>query len=114
MSGIARRFSKREILESILYPAHVISDQYASKKVLTLDGKVVIGMASELKGGDLSIRDARNNITVVKKRDIDQILPSTSSIMPSGLMDELTLQEISDLMAYLGVLPTIEVASRPE
>ena len=114
LSGIARRFSKREILESILYPAHVISDQYASKKVLTLDGKVVIGMASELKGGDLSIRDARNNITVVKKRDIDQILPSTSSIMPSGLMDELTLQEISDLMAYLGVLPTIEVASRPE
>ena len=47
LSGIARRFSKREILESILYPAHMVSDQYASKKVLTLDGRVLIGMVSQ-------------------------------------------------------------------
>ena len=47
LSGIARRFTKREIVESILYPAHVISSQYASKKVLTLDGRVLIGIVSE-------------------------------------------------------------------
>jgi hypothetical protein len=33
--------------------------------------------------------------------------------MPSGLLDNLTLQEISDLMAYMGVLPPLEIATRP-
>ena len=113
MTGIARRFSKREILESILYPAHVVSDQYASKKVLTLDGRVMIGMISQRNDQTVELRDANNQVVVIEERDIDQILPSNSSIMPSGLLDELTLQEISDLMAYMGVVPPLEVATRP-
>ena len=59
------------------------------------------------------MRDANNQVIVVRESEIDQILPSNSSIMPSGLLDDLTLQEISDLMAYLGVIPPLEVASRP-
>lgn len=113
MSGIARRFTKREIIESILYPAHVVSDQYSSKKVLTLDGKIYVGMVSEQSDGTLVVRDARNNTTMIAADDVDQIQPSTSSIMPSGLIDELTLQEIRDLMAYLGVIPSAEIATRP-
>ena len=113
MSGIARRFTKREIIESILYPAHVVSDQYSSKKLLTLDGKVLVGMISEQSDGTLVVRDARNNTTMVAGDDVDQILPSTSSIMPSGLIDDLTLREISDMMAYLGVVPSAEIATRP-
>lgn len=114
LSGIARRFTKREIVESILYPAHVVSDQYASKKILTLDGRVFVGMVSEDASGTITIRDAKNTTTVLKATDVDQILPSNSSIMPSGLVDGLTLQEISDMMAYLGALPSAEIASRPE
>ncbi|TWU02955.1 DUF7133 domain-containing protein [Stieleria varia] len=114
LSGIARRFTRREIVESILYPAHVVSDQYASKKVLTLDGRVFVGMVSDDSGGTMTIRDAKNTTTVIASKDIDQILPSTSSIMPSGLVDELTLKEIGDLMAYLGALPSAQVAQRPE
>jgi putative heme-binding domain-containing protein len=113
LSGISRRFSKREILESILYPAHVVSNQYASKKVLTLDGRVLIGMVSSRSDQSIEVRDANNQITVVQESGIDQILPSNSSIMPSGLLDDLSLQEISDMMAYLGVIPALEVASRP-
>ncbi|MEL6105190.1 MAG: HEAT repeat domain-containing protein [Planctomycetota bacterium] len=114
LSGIARRFTKREIVESILYPAHVVSDQYASKKILALDGKVLVGMVSEQSDGTLSVRDARNNLTVISADDVDQILPSSSSTMPTGLLDDLTLQEISDLMAYLGVLPNAEIARQPQ
>lgn len=114
LSGISRRFTKREILESVLYPAHVVSSQYASKKVLTLDGDVMVGMVSELPDGTIQVRDANNRVSEVEAANVDQILPSNSSIMPSGLLDNLTLQEISDMMAYIGVLPPLEVAARPE
>ena len=114
LSGIARRFTKREVVESILYPAHAISDQYSSKKVLMLDGRVIVGMVTTHGNGELAIRDAMNNIRVISEKEVDQILPSASSIMPSGLFDELSQQEISDILAYLGVLPPLEVAARPE
>ena len=113
LSGISRRFSKREIIESILYPAHVVSDQYASKKVLTLDGRTLTGMVSQRDAETIELRDSNNRVTAISEREIDQILPSNSSIMPSGTLDNLTLQEISDLMAYLGVIPPLEVAARP-
>ena len=113
LSGIGKRFTKREILESILFPAHIVSDQYASKRVLTLDGRVMSGLVSQRTADTLEVRDANNQIVVIKEKEIDQILPSNSSIMPSGLLDDLTLQEISDMMAYLGVIPPLEVATRP-
>ena len=113
LSTIAKRFAKREILESILYPGHVVSSQFASKKILTLDGRVLIGMVSEEGGGTLAVRDANNDVVRLAQSDVDQILPSTHSIMPSGTLDDLSLQEISDLMSFMGVLPPLEVASRP-
>lgn len=112
LSGLSRRFSKREIIESILYPAHVVSEQYASKKVLTIDGQALIGMVSQRDDRSIEVRDANNRITVVDESEVDQILPSNVSIMPSGLLDNLTLNEIADMMAYMGVIPPLEVATR--
>jgi putative heme-binding domain-containing protein len=109
LTAIARRFTRREVLESILFPAHVVSDQYMSKKVLTLDGKIYVGLVSS-DGGYLSIRDSKNNVTEIDETTVDQVLPNNSSIMPSGLLDSLTLREISDLLAYMGVIPSVEVA----
>lgn len=113
LAGIDKRFSKREILESILYPSHVVSDQYASKRVLTLDGRVLVGMVSQRSDQSINVRDSNNQVVMIREAEVDQILPNGSSIMPSGLLDDLTLRDISDLMAYLGVLPPLEVASRP-
>ncbi len=113
LTSIARRFTRREIVESVLFPSHVVSDQYASKNVLTLDGLVVTGLVSERSDGSIEVRDAKNFVTRVDADDIDQILPSKTSVMPSGLLDDLTMREIRDLMAYMQVIPSIEVANRP-
>ncbi|EMI56970.1 heme-binding protein [Rhodopirellula sallentina SM41] len=112
LTNMAKRFTRREILESILHPSHVVSNQYASKKVLTISGKVYVGMVSSV-GDELHIRDSRNEITVIAEDEVDSIQPSGMSIMPSGLIDELTLTEVRDLMAYLGLVRPIEIASRP-
>ncbi len=112
LTNISKRFTSREILESILHPSHVVSDQYASKKVLTISGKIHIGMVSNI-GDDLQVRDANNEVTMIPKDEIDSIQPSRSSIMPSGLIDDLSMTEVRDLMAYLGLVRPIEIATRP-
>lgn len=113
LTNMAKRFTRREILESILHPSHVVSNQYASKKVLTLSGKVYVGMVSTI-GDELQIRDSKNEITTIASDDVDSIQPSGMSIMPSGLIDELSLNEVRDLMTYLGLVRPIEIASRPQ
>lgn len=113
LTSIAKRFTRREILESILYPSHVVSDQYAARRVITLDGRVFVGMTADLGNGKLQIRDVNNQLTELDEAEIDQILPGNTSIMPSGLLDDLSLREIRDMMAFLGVIPFVEVAARP-
>jgi putative heme-binding domain-containing protein len=112
LSSIARRFTRREVLESVLYPSHVISDQYRSKKVLTHDGNIHTGIVTQLAGGGVEIRDSKNDVISLQASDIDQVLPSNVSVMPSGLLDPIALSEIGDLLSYLGVLPPLEVAGR--
>lgn len=112
LTNMAKRFTRREILESILHPSHVVSDQYASRKVLTLSGKVYVGMVSKLSDG-VEIRDSQNELVFVENKEVDSILPSRSSIMPSGLIDELSMNQVSDLMAYLGLIDPVEIATRP-
>ncbi|MEZ6086471.1 MAG: HEAT repeat domain-containing protein [Pirellulaceae bacterium] len=113
LTQVARRFTKQEVVESILYPSHVVSDQYQTKRVMTLDGKVYSGLLSQATGGKVTIRDAKNEVTTIDQQDIDQIQPSKTSTMPSGLLDTLSLAEISSLLSYLGMLPAAEVADKP-
>lgn len=114
LTNLAKRFTKREVLESILYPSHVISDQYINRRVLTLDGRVYVGLVAEDPSDrSLTVRNSANEVARIEASEVDQILPSSSSIMPGNLLDELTLQEISDLLAYMRILPSLEVARRP-
>ena len=109
LSSVTRRFTRSEFLESTLFPSHVISDQYASKKVLTLTGKVHTGILVRNPDG-ISIRTKENQEVKISEEEIEEILPSKVSAMPSGLLDSLTPSEIRDLLCFIGYLPAEQVA----
>src|SRR5205823_1444143 len=52
LTGLAGRFSARDILESILEPSKVISDQYAAVTIETNSGKVITGRVTNYNGDD--------------------------------------------------------------
>ncbi|RCS40559.1 heme-binding protein [Bremerella cremea] len=101
LTDIANRFQKKQILESVLFPSHVISDQYATKQLLTVDGKVLSGLVSTSPSGNYVVIDSQGNKFEVLLEDVEEMSPSKVSIMPSGLLDQLTAEEIGDLMTYL-------------
>lgn len=105
LSTVAKRFTRNEVIESILFPSHIISDQYRTKMVLTTDGRTLSGVVAESSDGSLVIRDSNLNEHTVAEQDIDAIKPSKSSLMPSGLLDTLTAAEIRDMMTFLGFVP---------
>lgn len=109
LTSVNRRFTRLETLESILYPSHVISDQYATKKVLTKSGEVYTGILVKTSKG-IAIRVNENKEFVLSEEEIDEIQSSKTSVMPAGLFDTLSPTEIRDLMAYLGYVPAEKMA----
>ncbi|MFM9117516.1 MAG: c-type cytochrome, partial [Planctomycetota bacterium] len=104
LTQLAGRFSPRDILESIMEPSKVISDQYSAVTITTDEGKVITGRVVNLSNEDLIVNTnmLEPNVTVkVEHRRIEQLVPSKVSMMPAGLLNTLQEDEILDLMAYL-------------
>jgi putative heme-binding domain-containing protein len=104
LTGAAGRFSVRDLIESMTEPSKVISDQYGSVSIVTADGKQVNGRIINLSGDSIMLNTDMldpNAITVVNRNLIESMEPSKVSMMPEGLIDTCTEDEIRDLIAYL-------------
>jgi putative heme-binding domain-containing protein len=103
LTGLGNRFQPADVLESILLPSKVISDQYQPTEIRTKDGDVFIGQV-EGDGGDvvrLRTGALSTEAVEVPKANIAVRRPSKLSLMPEGLIDVLSRDEILDLIAYL-------------
>ena len=101
---VSARYNIRDVLESIIEPSKVISDQYAATTFTLKDGKVVIGRVVNMQGGNMSVMTDMLNpskLTGVNVNNVESMLPSAISPMPNGLLDTFHEDEILDLMAYL-------------
>jgi putative heme-binding domain-containing protein len=103
LTAVSSRFSRRDILESILEPSKVVSDQYRNEVVTTKAGKVVIGRVMDENKERIVIQpDPLSPARVeIKKSAIESREPSKVSPMPEHLVDVLKEEEVLDLMAYM-------------
>jgi putative heme-binding domain-containing protein len=104
LTSAAGRFSVRDLLESIIEPSKVISDQYAAVVITTTTGKLVTGRIVNLAGDMVSINTDMldpNAITTVNRTQIESQVVSKVSMMPDGLVDTCTEDEVKDLVAFL-------------
>ena len=99
----ASRYSARDLLESIIEPSKVISDQHADRFIATEDGLIYTGAIIEENSRIVRIKtDPAKAATVsIPKDEIEQRGISELSRMPEGLLDPLTEQQILDLLAYV-------------
>lgn len=104
LTGLAGRFSPTDILESVLEPDKEISDQYAASMILTTDGTSIVGRITNFSGDDVYVNTNMLDpmaVEVVKRDDIEVMERSTTSMMPSGLLNTLHEEELLDLIAFL-------------
>ncbi len=113
LTNVSKRFQKKEILESILFPSQVISDQFASQTVITKGGKAYVGMVSPRGDGTLVILQANGEKALIPEDQVAETTRNKVSSMPEGLLNPLSIEEIADLFAYLASPPRLEVTRRP-
>jgi putative heme-binding domain-containing protein len=98
------RFSVRDLLDKVLNPSKVISDQYAAKIFILKDGRVVTGRIVNYHGDNMHVMTdmlAPSSLMNVSAKKVESIETSKVSMMPTGLLDALHEDEILDLVAYL-------------
>jgi len=103
LTAVSSRFSRHDILESILEPSKVISEQFANTDFVLNNGSVLSGRVVSETGEKIVVRPSMlaPEMQEIPKADIKSREISKVSPMPPGLVNILTKQEILDLLAYL-------------
>jgi putative heme-binding domain-containing protein len=114
LSGLAKRFSRRDLLEAILLPSKNVSDQYQNTMIQTTGGEVHVGRLISEDAESLTLRpDMLGDATVViPRKSIAAKKPSALSPMPEGLVNTLSKFELLDLLAFLEADGRTDAAGR--
>ena len=115
LTTITSRFQKKDLLESILWPSKVISDQYKSEMFVLKSGTVVSGAIVRESAASVLVRtaEAPERPVSVPKAQIAERGESKVSLMPEGLLEGYTQADIANLLAFMmSPPPTTASAAR--
>ena len=104
LTAVSARFTRRDVLESILEPSKVLSEQYENTTVSLKSGEEHTGrLVSEAADQVVLVPDPLkpDNRVTLKKSDIAARSASRISPMPEGLVNGLSRDEILDLLAFI-------------
>jgi putative heme-binding domain-containing protein len=101
LSTVVSRFRRRDILEAIMYPSKVVSDQYQAYEVELDDFTSQTGMLASEDATTLSLINTNGERVDIPKAKITKQTVSHNSIMPEGLLATMGMGDLSALINFL-------------
>jgi putative heme-binding domain-containing protein len=104
LTGSGNRYTLRDLIENIVEPSKVISDQYGSETVTKTDGSIVIGRIGGETETTLSLMTnpfAPDSLIEIPKKEVKSREAFAVSMMPPGLINSMNPDELADLVAFL-------------
>jgi putative heme-binding domain-containing protein len=96
-----RRDDLETILLSVVNPNAEIREGYSTRIFATNDGRVISGIVVDEDQHAVVVRSGDGQEIALARSDIDTMRSSPASIMPEGLIKDLSEQQVRDLFAYL-------------
>ena len=90
-----------ELLAEIVDPNRSVEANYRLWLVETLDEVLVSGRMMEETERSIELLDANGVRHRIERSDISGMRRADTSVMPEGLIDDLSLQEVANLLAFL-------------
>lgn len=100
----ANRGNLQYLLENIVDPSASVAADFRTSAVVLHDGRTVTGVVSHPTPRAVAVQTATEKLTLPKD-EIDEIRPTTLSLMPEGLFNTLTPEQVRDLIAFLMTRP---------
>jgi putative heme-binding domain-containing protein len=106
LTRLAVQPDRRKLLESILQPSREIAPQFIPWVVVTTSGQTFTGFTLTKGRERERYMDATGKEVEIAKSEIDSVQQTTVSLMPAGLHQTLTIQELRDLLSFLMEKPS--------
>lgn len=104
LTGAGGRYSPRDFLDQIINPSKEINEQFVPTVLTKVDGTEIIGSIVNLNNKNVTVNtdpsDPWQRVDVDRAK-VKSIEPSKVSLMPPGLLNMLTKEEVLDLVAYV-------------
>lgn len=101
LGNIAKTYRREQLAEAILLPNKQLAQGFVTN-VFTLDsGLTRTGFVTQEAADKVTIRDATGQEIVISKAEIEEREKITISVMPEGLVKDLTLVDLASLIDYL-------------
>lgn len=104
LTKLNAEYSAKDVLQHMLEPSLKIEKKYRSYTFILTSGRVVTGQIVKEDDASIHVLDnptAPDKLRVLQKDDVEERDPSNVSIMPQGVLNKLTREEILDLLAYV-------------
>jgi putative heme-binding domain-containing protein len=88
------------LLSNVVDPSAVVNKDYRMTVVHHADGRVLNGIIVSQDDARIVLQTADEKMTILRD-DVDEIVPTTLSAMPDGILQPLSDTQIRDLIAYL-------------
>jgi putative membrane-bound dehydrogenase-like protein len=93
--------TERDLLESIVYPSASFVRSYEPFVVKKKDDEEVSGILRKDAPDEVVLVTGPETEMHIPRAEVNGMRPGTVSIMPAGLEEQLTKQELADLIAFL-------------
>lgn len=113
LAGVASRFSREDLFTSIIAPSRDVSTRYQTTVVSTKDGKSYSGLVIYESVDGFLLRNGTGQTIRIESSQVDVKRKSPISLMPAGLLKDLTPKDHADLYAYLQSISNARAASAP-
>ena len=99
--GIADKYDRKKLIESILTPSKEIVAGYATESFVTKSGQSITGIIKHRDEKEVELWVEDGKIVKIDAGEIEEQSNRPISLMPDGLHKLISKDEFSDLIAYL-------------
>lgn len=110
LSGAASRFSREDLFTAIAIPSRDVSARYQTTIVQTKGGKSYSGLVIYESVDGFILRNGTGQTFRIETNQVDEKRKSPVSLMPTGLLKDLTTRDYADLYSYLQSLRKVPAA----
>lgn len=104
LSEIGTKLGKEALFEAILNPSAGISFGYEANQIELKSGDEAYGIVVSETDDEIALKDLKGIVAHYKRNDIARRDQLKSSIMPTGLQQTMSAQELVDLVEFLSTL----------
>ncbi len=97
----AKTRADETLMSDILDPSNQITVGYNTYNVLTTNGRIFTGVLVSETATGITLRAEEGKDSVILRRDIDELTMSAISMMPENLEQEVSVQDVADLLGFL-------------